>query len=87
MHRRYDARLFDGTPVLSEMLVGAGDVQQARVEAASELGSQLRCHDLVHADAITAICCVDSYTGTTAVGGAGRMLASASRDGCVKVWK
>ena len=84
---RYDCRLFNDVPVVEEVALGAaaGAARRARLEAAGDLGSQLRCHDLVHADCITALLGVEGYNGGMVTGS--KMLFSASRDGCIKVWK
>jgi hypothetical protein len=85
---RYECRLFNDVPVVEEVALGAaaaGGPRRARLEASGDLGSQLRCHDLVHADCITALLGVEGYNGGMVTGS--KMLFSASRDGHIKVWK
>lgn len=69
--------MFSGVPVLEERCVG--DItRQVTPDSSPDLGSKLRMHDLVHADSITQLLAVE---------GASKLLVSASRDGCIKVWK
>lgn len=74
---RYSKRMYSGVPVLEERCVGDGP-RLVTPDSSPDLGSKLRMHELVHADAITQLLAVD---------GAAKLLVSASRDGCIKVWK
>lgn len=74
---RYTKRSVGGVAVLEERVTG--DARRlVTPDGSPELSRQLRSHELAHADGITRLLGVD---------GTSRLLASASRDGCIKVWK
>eukprot|EP00879_Flechtneria_rotunda_P022840 GHRR01024135.1.p1 GENE.GHRR01024135.1~~GHRR01024135.1.p1 ORF type:complete len:413 (+),score=138.78 GHRR01024135.1:1164-2402(+) len=74
---RYSKRLVSGVPVLEERCVGDGP-RLVTPDSSPSLSRQLRMQDLVHSDTITQLLAVE---------GTSKLLVSASRDGCIKVWK
>jgi hypothetical protein len=74
---RYHKLHYNGVPVVEERSIGEGP-RLVTPDSSPDLGSKLRMHDLAHVDGITQLISVD---------GSSQLLASASRDGCVKVWK
>jgi hypothetical protein len=74
---RYSKRSYSGVPVIEERCAGDGP-RLVTPDSSPDLGSKLRMHECVHADAITQLAAVE---------GASKLLVSASRDGCIKVWK
>jgi hypothetical protein len=74
---RYTKTICDGVPLVEESNVGVAP-QLITPESSPDLASKLRMHDLAHVDSITQLLSVE---------GSSRLLLSAGRDGCVKVWK
>ena len=74
---RYGRHAYNGVPVVEERCFGEG-ARLVTPDCSPDLSSKLRMQDLVHSDSITQL---------AAVQGVGRLLVSASRDGCIKVWK
>lgn len=75
---RYSRQHVFGVPVLEEHCF-TSDGAPLPADNSPELGRQLRMHELVHTDSITQLLAVEGVSS--------KLLVSASRDGCVKVWK
>lgn len=74
---RYTRQTYNGVPVVEERCLGEGP-RLVTPDCSPDLSSKLRMQDLVHSDSITQL---------TGVQGVSKLLVSASRDGCIKVWK
>lgn len=74
---RYQRVSIAGVPVVEELSVGDGP-HLVTPDSSPDLGSKLRMHDLAHVDGITQLTPIETSS---------RLLATASRDGCIKVWK